>query len=162
MLTGDGKVTISRKVPEWFVLYVCCSLGVFTELCFFTLVETLEGRSYLTLETKTYLWVIPIWGCGLYLADKLVHHKEFPRWYHRYLPYALYYFVFEYLTGALLYFLIGKCPWDYSSSGYDAFHCHGFARIDYSLAAPAVMFFLVEPTMNFLKKFTLIEEDIIG
>jgi hypothetical protein len=141
----------------WARIFVCCAFGMFSEMFFFTFVEIMEGNSNVKLETKTYLWMFPIWGFGLYFADQLFHNDSFPRWYHRYIPYVFYYILLEYSSGALLFFFIGECPWDYSSSGSD-WHCHGFARLDYSLVAPLIMYCLVEPSMKYMNKFTIKEK----
>ena len=142
---------MERDLPQWVHLLVCSGVGVFSELFFFTLAEMAEGNAAVRLETKTYLWMFPIWGFGTYSA--LAIRRSLPQWYVRLIPYIIYYFIFEYLTGALLYYTIGECPWDYSSSGSD-FHCHGFARWDYAAIAPAIMYFGIEPAIDFVDGLT--------
>lgn len=38
-------------------------------------------------------------------------------------------FTLEYMTGWLLYAILGSCPWDYSGSLY---HINGFIRLDFA------------------------------
>ena len=81
---------------------------------------------------RTYLWMLPIYGAGGLLLDKiadLLHARRWPRPARvaAYLP-AIY--AVEAATGAALRCLLRKCPWDYSSS--KGLHLGGLVRLDYA------------------------------
>lgn len=83
------------------------------------------------LVGQTYLWMLPIYGAGGLLFER-VHEavRVHPFWL-RGLVYAVLCFAIEYISGWLLRRLTGRCPWDYS---WAWLHIHGLIRPDYALA----------------------------
>ena len=106
-----------------FVLYALS--GWCMEVVFTGIGSLLRGDP--TLTSKTYIWMFFIYGLAIVLEP--IHNRI------RSLPvivrggiYMVLIFATEYLTGFLLYKLIGQCPWDYSGS---RFSVNGFIRLDY-------------------------------
>lgn len=81
-----------------------------------------------TLDSHTYLWMFPIYGLAVFLEPV---HEEIRayKWWARGLIYMIIIFCVEYLTGYLLDYLVGKCPWDYSGN---TFAVQGYIRLDYA------------------------------
>jgi hypothetical protein len=108
-----------------FLLYGCA--GWVLEVCFTGTSNALFQRdSHGT--AKTYLWMHPIYGAtalGLeFLHDRL---RFLPRPL-RALAYTAVIFGAEYATGWLLRRALGRCPWDYTQSGWNV---KGLVRLDY-------------------------------
>ena len=106
-----------------FVLYALS--GWCMEVVFTGIGSLLRGDP--TLTSRTYIWMFFIYGLAIVLEP--IHNRI------RSLPvivrggiYMVLIFATEYLTGFLLYKLIGQCPWDYSGS---RFSVNGFIRLDY-------------------------------
>jgi uncharacterized membrane protein len=77
--------------------------------------------------STTYLWMLPIYGLGGLQMDAL-HSLH----WHPFLLAAMYVPVIyanEFLWGALLDFLLGKCPWDYGRGRHTIM---GYIRLDYA------------------------------
>ncbi|MCR4441420.1 MAG: hypothetical protein QHH10_04660 [Peptococcaceae bacterium] len=82
----------------------------------------------LLLPGFTYLWMFPIYGAAVFLEPLHDRIRMYP-WYIRGIFWAGVIICFEYLTGWLLYSLLGSCPWDYSRS--TPYHVNGLIRLDY-------------------------------
>ncbi|MBL7686057.1 MAG: hypothetical protein JNK65_08510 [Deltaproteobacteria bacterium] len=76
----------------------------------------------------TFLWMIPIYMAMVFLEP--IHHAiaHWP-WPLRGLLYVLLVWIAEYVTGAIIRLVTGKCPWDYSYSKYSL---HGLIRWDFA------------------------------
>ena len=88
---------------------------------------TPEGRWRLT--GRTYLWMFPLYGAGGLAFEPLHDALRSHPWWLRGLLWTALIFVVEYLGGALLRRLTGRCPWDYS---YARCNVHGLIRLDYT------------------------------
>lgn len=67
------------------------------------------------LPGYTYLWMFPIYGIAVFLEP--LHEKiRIIPWYFRGVIWAFSIFTIEYITGWSLCLLLGRCPWDYSTS----------------------------------------------
>lgn len=106
-----------------FVLYALS--GWCMEVVFTGVGSLLKGDPALT--SKTYIWMFFIYGLAILLEP--IHNSI------RSLPavvrggiYMVLIFAAEYVTGFLLYKLIGQCPWDYTGC---RFSVNGFIRLDY-------------------------------
>lgn len=106
-----------------FVLYALS--GWCMEVVFTGVGSLLKGDPALT--SKTYIWMFFIYGLAILLEP--IHNSI------RSLPavvrggiYMVLIFAAEYVTGFLLYKLIGQCPWDYTGC---RFSVKGFIRLDY-------------------------------
>lgn len=80
-----------------------------------------------------------------------VRIKKMP-WYIRGILYTIVIFTIEYMSGWLLDSLLGRCPWDYSSS--TAYHINGYIRLDF---APVwfVLGLLFEKVHDFIGRIKL-------
>jgi uncharacterized membrane protein len=100
--------------------------------CFFTSVLDLAtGAGDLRLMGYSYLWMHPIWGAGLLLGERLtlsLQRARLSRATRALVGMALCFSV-EYVAGAALLALIGRCPWDYSASPWNV---NGLIRLDYA------------------------------
>ncbi|MGI6226082.1 MAG: putative ABC transporter permease [Peptococcales bacterium] len=103
-------------------------LGWITEIIWTGLGSLLLGRW--TLNSYTYLWMFPIYGCAFFLEYVHEEIREY-KWWVRGLVYMTLIFSFEYLTGYILDSLVGACPWDYSGT---PFSVKGYIRLDYAPA----------------------------
>jgi uncharacterized membrane protein len=100
--------------------------------CFFTSVlDLITGAGDLRLMGYSYLWMHPIWGGGLLLGERLtqsLQRASVSRATRSLVGMALF-FAVEYVSGAALTWLIGRCPWDYSASPWNV---NGLIRLDYA------------------------------
>lgn len=80
-----------------------------------------------TLESRSSLWMFPIYGMAAFLGPMARLLKTCSVWI-RGCVYMITIFCTEYLTGSFLK-KRGCCPWDYSSS---RFHVNGIIRLDYA------------------------------
>jgi len=102
------------------------TLGWITEIVWTGLGSLLQGRW--TLDSRTYLWMFPIYGLAVFL--EYVHEEiRAYKWWARGFIYMTIILSVEYLTGYLLDYFIGACPWDYSGN---PFSVQGYIRLDYA------------------------------
>ena len=81
------------------------------------------------LTARTYLWMFPIYGlAGLSMPLFLAFRKHCSLWL-RVGFYVSAIFAVEFVTGWLLQWMTGACPWDY---GDRLFSVRGFIRLDYA------------------------------
>lgn len=80
------------------------------------------------LRAQTYLWMFPIYGGGALLFESLYTGIAAWPWLARGATWAASIFALEYIAGAVLRWLTGACPWDYSGT---RFSVHGLIRLDY-------------------------------
>lgn len=112
-----------------FVVYGL--LGWCVECLFTSVVDLASGAGDLRLMGHSYLWMHPIWGVGLLLGEKLtlsLQRAGISRATRALVGMAVC-FAVEYLAGATLVALIGRCPWDYSASVWSV---NGLIRLDYA------------------------------
>ena len=100
-----------------FIIYGM--LGWTVEILWTGLGALLRGNWH--LPGFTYLWMFPIYGLAALLFEPL-HRliKDLPIIV-RGLIWVAAIFVVEYLTGWFLAELLGRCPWDYSTSTPDVY-----------------------------------------
>lgn len=106
-------------------------VGWCIECCFTSVVDLATGAGDLRLMGHSYLWMHPIWGTGMLLAERIImalHRTRLGRATRAFVGMLLC-FAVEYSAGALLAVLIGRCPWDYSASPWNV---HGLIRLDYA------------------------------
>jgi uncharacterized membrane protein len=106
-------------------------VGWCIECCFTSVVDLATGAGDLRLMGYSYLWMHPIWGVGLLLGERLtrvLYRVRLSRATRALVGMAVC-FAVEYVTGALLVALIGRCPWDYSASPWSV---NGLIRLDYA------------------------------
>ncbi|WP_224240624.1 putative ABC transporter permease [Hyalangium gracile] len=134
---GDSRGGMSQVGPGEQSLGLLGRFAVYGLLgwcieCLFTAVMDLAtGAGDLRLKGYSYLWMHPIWGAGLLLGEQLslmLQRLGVSRATRALVGMALC-FTVEYVTGALLVALIGRCPWDYSGSPWSV---HGLIRLDYA------------------------------
>ncbi len=76
----------------------------------------------------TFLWMIPIYMLLVFIEPVSQLLLTWP-WFLRGLVYLIFFWIAEYITGALIKKITGYCPWDYS---YSRFSVHGYIRWDYA------------------------------
>jgi uncharacterized membrane protein len=88
----------------------------------------MRGRG-LALRGETYLWMLPIYGAGGLLLER-IHHRLVRRvpLLIRALAYVGAIYAVEYASGLLLRSVLGECPWDYEGCGVDV---NGLIRLDF-------------------------------
>lgn len=106
------------------------------------------------LTARTYLWMFPIYGGGALLFERMYALIAGEPWLVRGLVWVSAIYVIEYVSGAVIRRLIGRCPWDYSGARLAV---NGLIRLDY---APAwfVLGLLFEQAHVTLSSFVLFIE----
>lgn len=112
-----------------FLLYGL--VGIALEVIFTSLFDLAFLSNDLTLPGKSYLWMIPIWGSGLLFLEFVTSFWwwEEISWYKRAAIHCLGFFAIEATSGALIRWMIGEVPWDYSDA---FFGIGGLIRLDYA------------------------------
>ncbi|SEU26213.1 putative ABC transporter permease [Stigmatella erecta] len=106
-------------------------MGLCIECCFTSVVDLATGVGDLRLKGYSYLWMHPIWGATLLLAEALMgwlRRMRLSRSTRAFIAMAAS-FAIEYVTGALLVAAVGRSPWDYTGSPWSV---HGLIRLDYA------------------------------
>lgn len=100
------------------------------------------------LESNTYLWMFPIYGCAVFLEPVHNYIRQWSFWL-RGIVWVMLIWSIEYITGGIIFLLTGSIPWDYSQS--NGFHLHGLIRFD---MAPLwfITGFIFERVHDFLRK----------
>ncbi|MDC0716796.1 putative ABC transporter permease [Nannocystis bainbridge] len=88
----------------------------------------LSREQRLRLLGHTYVWMFPLYGAGGLLFEPIHEAIRGWPWLGRGALWMVLIFVVEYVAGAALCRLTGRCPWDYS---YSRYHLHGLIRFDY-------------------------------
>ena len=83
------------------------------------------------LQSRTYLWMFPIYGSAAFLLEPVHNAARGLAWPLRGALWVLLIFAIEYATGYALRRLTGRCPWDYSAARWSV---HGLIRLDYAPA----------------------------
>ncbi|MCY1013495.1 hypothetical protein OV079_49805 [Nannocystis pusilla] len=89
----------------------------------------LSREQRLRLLGHTYLWMFPLYGAGGLLFERVHEAIRGWPWLGRGALWIVLIFIVEYVAGAALCRLTGRCPWDYS---YSRYHLHGLIRFDYA------------------------------
>lgn len=108
-------------------------------------------QSNYALTGHTYLWMFFIYGLGVFFEP--IHDKI--RTYHlvlRGLLWTVLIFLIEFLSGLLLQWIIGYCPWDYRKA--TKLTLYGYIRLDY-FPVWFIVGLLFEKYHDFLDKITL-------
>ena len=110
------------------------------------------------LTARTYLWMFPIYGGGALAFEPIHIAMEAMPWLVRGLVWVCAIFAVEYVSGAVIRCLVGRCPWDYSGV---PLAIHGLIRLDY---APAwfVLGLLFERAHLWLVELTGYVQTLIG
>lgn len=110
-------------------------LGILVEVLF-TGVHSLLIKKDLRAPSRTYLWMMPIYGLGgavLEYANEINASSSI--WWRGWIS-TLLIFMIEFLCGGLLQILIGKCPWKYldpiNENVVHKLSVMGLIRIDYA------------------------------
>jgi uncharacterized membrane protein len=115
----------------------------------FTSLGDSDGKRDRRLRGHSYLWMLPIYGAGGFLLERLhqaLRMRGSSRW-SRSLAYMAGIYAIEFGSGALLNRLLGDVPWRYTRG----LNLRGYVRLDY---APFwyVCGLLFEPFENELRK----------
>ena len=131
----------------WYERVVIYALtGWCVELFFTGIFSVFSGDPKLT--AWTYLWMLPIWGFGVFGMEKIsnVMDAKEVNIRIRIVVFMLACFSLEYVSGIGIQLLTGIIPWDYSGSVWSV---GGAIRLDY---APfwAVSGIFLEPFIDFI------------
>lgn len=112
------------------------SLGLLIEVVF-TGIHSLLVLKNKSAQSKTYLWMIPIYGIGgilLQINRDILVSLGTPLLV-RAIMHVIIIYVVEFVSGIGLHYLIGRCPWKYVvSETHEEIHrfsIMGFVRVDY-------------------------------
>ncbi|MDB5227513.1 MAG: hypothetical protein JWN78_1706 [Bacteroidota bacterium] len=114
------------------LFYLFGTLGFSAEIIFTALVSLyrmIKGQLPfdLKLEGHSYIWMFFIYGSAAILFPPVYKLIERYPMLIRLLIIALGIFAMEFITGALLHLITGKCPWEYTSR----WNICGYIRLDY-------------------------------
>ena len=110
-----------------FIIYGC--FGLLMETVWTGLCSAFSGDK--NLKCKTYLWMFPIYGMGVFLEPLHEAIRSFT-WLYRGFIWAAVIFLIEFVTGYILKLTIGECPWDYDREiAIAAVTVKGLIRLDY-------------------------------
>lgn len=110
---------------KFFHNFIFCGQVGWCLECFWTGLSSLINGD-LKLQSKTSLWMFPIYGLASFIhpiSKKMKNQNVFIRGG----VYAFFILLIEFITGSLLK-SFKACPWDYSNS---RFHIDGIIRLDY-------------------------------
>lgn len=110
-------------------LVVWGCLGLLIEV-FFTGIKSLaSGKS--NAESKTYLWMILVYGSGGYILE-LIYNTNIHILYRAFIS-TIAIYVVEYLWGFIFEKTLGECIWKYTddSGRIHPLSIHGYVRLDY-------------------------------
>ena len=110
-----------------FLAYGTLGLGV--EVVFTSIARAIKARD-LRLSGTTYLWMLPIYGAGGLLLERLharLIRRRLPRPVRALVATGAIY-AMEYGAGSLLRSAIGECPWRYDRG----ISLGGYIRLDYA------------------------------
>jgi uncharacterized membrane protein len=130
-----------------FILY---GLGGWCgEIIFTAVTERLPQRDW-RLQGTTYLWMFPIYGLIAPLYEPV--HNAIRHWplLGRAVIWSLGFTLVELVTGWLLAYIIGRCPWDYT---HKRWAINPYIRWDFFPVWAAVGL-LLEPVHDFLLRLT--------
>lgn len=120
----EGKIITGKTKYMWIRFLFYGLVGWCTEIVYTGLDSLLKGDW--RLPGVTYLWMLPIYGLGVFLER--VHDLIRPKpWFVRGIIWLLLIWSIEYTSGWILKDITGFCPWDYSDSSYSV---NGFIRLD--------------------------------
>lgn len=144
-------VTETRQFPWWARVLVYAVAGWCVELFFTAIASLVIGDPKLT--GQSYLWMLPVWGFGILLLEKLsdLLNRYDVNLRVRIIFFMLVAFSIEYVSGFVISFIVGVVPWDYSRSEWNV---HEYVRMDY---APfwAVAGVFLEPFIEFVRRIEI-------
>ncbi len=130
-----------------FILY---GLGGWCgEVLFTALTTSLPHRDW-RLQGVTYLWMFPIYGLLAPLYEPAHDLIRYWPWAARAVVWALGFTAVEWLSGWIITWFTGRCPWDYSDRRWAI---NPYIRWDYFVVWAAVGL-LLEPVHDFLVRLT--------
>lgn len=106
-----------------FLLYGL--VGICAEIFWTGMSSLLQGD--IRLKGFTYIWMFPIYGLVVFFEP--VQHK-IEKWplFLRGCVYTVIIFIAEYISGSLLRFVLGACPWNYTGP----LTINGLIRLDFA------------------------------
>lgn len=110
-----------------FVAFAC--IGITTEIFFTAITHVIHSWPHAdwSLKGQTYIWMFPIYGiAGIAFPFILPYLQKIP-FVFRMCIYAIGILIIEFITGGLLDFFTGKCPWEYTTG----WNVMGYIRLDY-------------------------------
>lgn len=116
-----------RKHIFLFVAFAC--LGITTEIFFTAICHNIDLFPHLDwrLQGETYIWMFPIYGIAGIAFPILFPLIEKIPFILRLAIYGVGILIVEFITGALIDWWTGSCPWEYK----EGWHIMGYIRIDY-------------------------------
>lgn len=142
---------MNKPLPWWGRVLAYALTGWGIELLFTSLGSMLLGDAKLT--GFSYLWMLPVWGFGVYALEYVVDF--FDRidlnLRLRIIVFMVLCFGFEYVCGHGIKLIAGVVPWDYAQSTWNV---HALIRLDY---APfwALTGIFIEPYIGLIRRLKL-------
>ena len=132
-------------------IFLFCALGcvgMTTEIFFTAICDVILGKAEdpMRLMGQSYIWMFPIYGlAGIVFPPVL---KVIGNWnvLLRMCAYAIGILAVEFVTGWLLDFVTGQCPWEYK----EGWHLMGYMRIDF-FPFWAIFGLMAEKLLKFLE-----------
>lgn len=86
-----------------------------------------QGDINWKLQGKSYIWMFPIYGLAGLLFPPILKYIGHLHFAIRAIIFAIGILLVEFISGALLDFFTGQCPWEYTTG----WHVMGYIRLDY-------------------------------
>lgn len=142
---------MNRKLPWWGRVIVYAATGWCIELFFTGVANMLVADPKLT--GYSYLWMLPIWGFGVYALEHVswALNKINLGIRFRIVVFMIAAFSLEYISGFTIKTVAGIVPWDYTQA---AWNVDALIRLDYAPFWALTGIFL-EPFVDFVKKIEI-------
>ena len=129
-----------------FVAFAC--VGITTEIFFTAIKQVINNwpQADWALKGQSYIWMFPIYGIAGVAFPIIIPYIEKIPFIIRMCIYAIGILIVEFITGGLLDFFTGKCPWEYTT----CWHIMGYIKLEY-FPLWALFGGMVEKTIVFLQ-----------
>jgi hypothetical protein len=118
-------------MKKLFLFCAMACVGITVEIFFTAIVDLIQmiGTEDLNwrLKGQSYIWMFPIYGIAGIVFPPLIKYIGNFNVLLRLTIYATGILTVEFITGALLDFFTGQCPWEYNTG----MHIIGYIRLDY-------------------------------
>lgn len=142
----------TQYLPWWGRVIVYAFTGWCIELLFTGLSSLLLSDPKLT--GFSYLWMLPVWGFGVYILEYLTDFFDRVdlNIRLRIIVFMLLCFGYEYICGYAIKLIAGVVPWDYTQTTWNV---HAMIRLDYAPLWALTGIFL-EPYIRLVKSIAIV------
>lgn len=120
---------MKKYIQHHFALFMLMGcIGITVEIFFTAIYDFLTLATHdLSLKGHSYIWMFFIYGTAALAFPPFMKILVHIKWWGRGLFFGFGILVAEYITGAILRYTTGFCPWEYKIG----MHIDGLVRLDY-------------------------------